>query len=211
MDIPIKIKDKHHGKKGAHEGEEAKSGAPATGSPTPPGVIAQGFQAPETGQKEPEKPGGGVPDKDARILELEEQVLRLSAEFENFRKRQERKYEEWSKYAAEGVICQFLPVLDNIRLTVENAEKDADSGHIKKGLEMITSQLQDTMKKLGVEEIDSLGKEFDPAMHHALAAEETSSIPDGQIVTEFQKGFIFNGKVIRPSMVKVARQPGITT
>jgi len=145
--------------------------------------------------------------KDKRIAELEEQVRRISAEFQNFTIRQDKKLEDIRKYAAENVIAEFFPVLDSIERANDAADKSGDPQTIKKGLEMIGNQLKGTLERLGVEEIKSMSGTFDPSLHHAIHVVETNEHPDETVLGEFQKGYKYKDRILRPSMVSVSRLP----
>lgn len=155
-------------------------------------------------EKSPEKAGS----KDERIRDLEEQVRRLSAEFENFRRRQERKVEEIRNYAADGVIAEFLPVLDSIEQAVLSVGETDRETPLGKGLAMIGKQLQQTLTKLGVEEVPTVGVPFDTAMHQAISVEETGEHPDETVLEQYRKGYKYKDRALRPAMVKVSRLPG---
>ncbi|MFP4496624.1 MAG: nucleotide exchange factor GrpE [Vulcanimicrobiota bacterium] len=144
--------------------------------------------------------------KDETIAELQEQVKRLSAEFINFRKRQEKQYQESVRNAKENILKEFLPVLDSINqaCTLFDLEKDEDP-HTR-GIKMIKKQLENTLEKLGVEPIEACGKPFDPEFHHAMLMEENNEHPDETVLDEFSKGYKFHDRVLRPTMVKVSRQ-----
>lgn len=146
--------------------------------------------------------------REERIAELEEQVRRLSAEFANFRIRQDKKLDEIRKYASENVIAEFLPTLDSIEKAIEAAEKADNPDSIKKGMEMISNQLKQTLERLGVEEIHAHMETFDPAMHQAIHVVETDAHPDETVIGEFQKGYRYKDRVLRPAMVQVSRLPG---
>jgi len=148
-----------------------------------------------------------VKEKDDKIKELSEQVRRLSAEFENFRRRQEKEVEKIREYAAENVISEFFPFLDSLEKAQEAAEKSPDIETMKKGLEMIERQLKQTLERLGVHEIKAKGEEFDPALHQAIHVEETEDHPDETVLTEFQKGYKYKDRTLRPSIVGVSRLP----
>lgn len=193
-EIPVKIKNrKDENQKSETQNEEAEDAK-----------NSKGVEEVEVPEKEAEKPR----TKDEQITQLQEQIKRISAEFENFRRRQEKRYQETAKYAAEDVILQFFPVMDSITHAISNARESADLASLLKGLEMIKKQLADTMEKIGVEPIEAVGKTFDPAFHHAVMTEETDEYPDDTVIEELQKGYKYRDRVIRPAMVKVARNPG---
>jgi molecular chaperone GrpE len=133
-----------------------------------------------------------------------DRLLRLQAEFYNFRKRSEKDRSEFVQYAGMEIVRELLPVLDNFELALktECASKD-----YAKGVEMIYQRMADSMKKLGLEPIEAEGKSFDPHVHQAVERVPTEDSPEDTILAEFQKGYRFKGKLLRPSMVKVAVRP----
>jgi molecular chaperone GrpE len=133
--------------------------------------------------------------------ELKELLLRRQAEFDNYRKRTERERSEYLQYAGMELVRDMLPVLDDFdrALKVECGSPD-----YARGIEMIYSRMYETLRKMGLEPIESTGKPFDPHMHQAVERVETKDAPEGTILAEFQRGYMFKGKMLRPSMVKVA-------
>ncbi len=133
--------------------------------------------------------------------DLKELLLRRQAEFDNFRKRTERERSEYLQYAGMELVRDMLPVLDDFDRALKTA---CGSPEYAKGVEMIYSRMYETLKKMGLEPIESVGKPFDPHMHQAVERVETKDAADGTILAEFQRGYFFKGKMLRPSMVKVA-------
>jgi molecular chaperone GrpE len=133
--------------------------------------------------------------------EVKELLLRRQAEFDNFRKRTERERSEYLQYAGMEAVRELLPVLDDF----ERALK-AESGNAEyaKGVEMIYNRMYEALKKLGLEPIETAGAQFDPHLHQAIERVETSDAPDNAVLGEFQRGYHYKGKLLRPSMVKVA-------
>lgn len=142
-------------------------------------------------------------EKDKEIEEYLESLKRLKAEFDNYRKRVDREKEEFKKYAKEEMILQLLDVVDNFEraLAVDVDENE----QLYKGIKMIENQLKDVLKKEGVEPIEAIGKPLDPTCHEAVMQERRDDCEDSEIVEEYQKGYLLNGKVIRHSKVKVAK------
>ncbi len=136
--------------------------------------------------------------------DLQDRVLRLQAEFDNFRKRSERDRADFSQYAGMETIREILPVLDNFDIALKTETQDK---HYAKGIELIHQKMFDSLKKLGLEPIDTAGQPFDPHIHQAIEQVQTGDAPDHHILSEFQRGYRFKGKLLRPSMVKVAVQP----
>ena len=130
-----------------------------------------------------------------------DKYLRLMAEFDNYKKRSAKERENIYTDVRVDTVTKFLPVYDNLERALK--AETADEAY-KKGVEMTFNQLLDVFKKLGVEEIESVGKTFDPNFHNAVMHVEDESLGENEIVEEFQKGFKIGDKVIRFSMVKVA-------
>lgn len=138
--------------------------------------------------------------------ELEEantRILRLQADFINFKRRTEREKAATINYALEGFICDLLPILDNFKIAMES-EGDKDD-RFYNGIDLIYKQLIDTLKDNDVKEIKALGEEFDPNYHHAVIMEESDKYKSGKIIEVLQTGYLLKEKVIRPAMVKVAK------
>jgi molecular chaperone GrpE len=140
----------------------------------------------------------------AEKADLNDRLLRSQAEFQNFRKRVERERVELFEYASTEAVRALLPILDDFErgLKVESADREYASG-----MELIYQRLYDSLKKLGLEPIVSTGQPFDPNIHHAIDMVETEEAPDHTILEEFQRGYNFKGRLLRPAMVKVAVQP----
>ena len=136
--------------------------------------------------------------------ELKELLPRRQAEFENFRKRTEKERFEYSQYAGMEMVRELLPVLDDFERALKTECKSADYA---KGIEMIYGRMLESLKKAGLEPIDTAGSQFDPHLHQAIERVETEDAEDGTVLGEFQRGYNFKGKLLRPSMVKVAVRP----
>jgi len=140
----------------------------------------------------------------AEKTELNERLLRARAEFENARRRNERERMEYLQYAAMDLARDILPILDDFEraLKVETADRD-----YAKGVELIYQRMADTLKKVGLEPIDTAGQMFDPNLHQAVERVPTEEAEDQAILGEFQRGYNFKGKLLRPAMVRVAVKP----
>jgi molecular chaperone GrpE len=139
--------------------------------------------------------------KKEKVEELTSLLQHLQADFENYRKRTEKEKQDYAKYASKQVILDILPVLDNFELSLKHTSNKKE---FVKGIELVYAQLLDILEKKGLKPINALDKKFDPEQHEALIQEESKK-SSGTIIEEFQKGFTLNGKVIRPSKVKVAK------
>ncbi len=133
--------------------------------------------------------------------ELRELLLRRQAEFDNFRKRTERERSEYLQYASMEAVRELLPVLDDFERALKT---DAGNADYAKGVELIYGRMVDALKKLGLEPIATEGQIFDPHLHQAIERVPTSDFPDNTVLGEFQRGYNFKGKLLRPSMVRVA-------
>lgn len=136
--------------------------------------------------------------------ELQDRFLRRQAEFENFRRRVEREKTEFTQYAASEAVNALLPVLDDFERAFK--QECADKEYAR-GMELIYQRLVETLKKLGLEPIDSTGQSFDPYIHQAIERVETDAAEDHTVLEEFQRGYNFKGRLLRPAMVKVAVRP----
>lgn len=136
--------------------------------------------------------------------DLQDRVLRLQAEFDNFRKRSEKDRSEFAQYAGMEMVREILPVLDNFELALK---ADAGAKDYAKGVEMIYDRMSSTLKKMGLEPIDTTGAKFDPHVHQAVEKVQTEDAEDHTVLSDFQRGYKFKGKLLRPSMVKVAVRP----
>ena len=136
--------------------------------------------------------------------ELEDRLLRMRAEFENARRRAERERSEYLQFASMDLVKDLLPVLDDFERAMRVETPDREYA---KGVELIYQRMYETLKKLGLEPIDTQGKRFDPNLHQAVERVPTENAEDQTILGEFQRGYQFKGKLLRPAMVKVAVHP----
>lgn len=148
--------------------------------------------------------------------ELKDKYLRSLAEMDNFRKRVKKEKDEFQKYVMADFFLGLLEVVDNLERAlkarvaadIQNTHSAANNEKsIISGIEMIHKQLVDLLRKNGVEEIDALGRAFDPNIHQALSKEERDGITSPVVLEVYQKGFMYNGKLLRPVLTKVA-MPG---
>jgi molecular chaperone GrpE len=141
--------------------------------------------------------------------ELYDRLLRNQAEFDNARRRAERERSEFVQYAGMEMVREILPVVDDFERALQsgtNLGEGAAKDYIK-GIELIYQRLRDRLTKLGLEPIETAGQLFDPNLHQAVERVETADVPDQTVISEFQRGYLFKGRLLRPSMVKVAVRP----
>ncbi len=167
----------------AEEIKEEKTGAETPGEETPEAKPAE--EKPQTDE----------------LAAMNDKYLRLCAEYDNFRKRSQKEKDALYVDIKANTLKTFLPVYDNLVRALAQATEDEA---YKKGVEMIMNQFRATMEKLGVQEMDCLGKPFDPAFHNAVMHVDDPEKGDNEIVEVFQQGFMIGDKVIRFAMVKVA-------
>lgn len=140
-----------------------------------------------------------------RTKEVEDRYLRLRAEFDNYRRRTRQEVDDIRARAAEGLAAALLPVVDNLERAAAFGGEGHDPKSLAEGVELVLKQLLMELGKVGVEPIEAAGKPFDPNLHEAVAHEESDESPEGTVIEELQKGYVLNDKVLRPSMVKVAK------
>lgn len=143
----------------------------------------------------------------ADLAASQDRLLRLQAEFENYRKRQVRDREECNRRAKESVLGELPGVLDNLERALRHAgAADAAPETLAQGVELVCKQLQEVLGRFGVEPIPALGAVFDPRLHEAMARVETAGDPpDGTVIEEYRRGYLLDGKVLRPALVAVAK------
>lgn len=160
----------------------------------------------------------GVEVLQARVQELEEQLaaaqdqaLRNAAEMQNVRRRAEQDVEKAHKFALEKFAADLLPVVDSLERGLElTPAADEASKAVREGLELTQKLLLDTLKRHQLEQLDPQGEPFNPEHHQAMAMEESDSLEPGSVLKVFQKGYLLNGRLLRPAMVVVSKAPADT-
>jgi molecular chaperone GrpE len=135
---------------------------------------------------------------------LLDRLARAQAEFDNARKRAVKEQQEFREFAAADAIKPLLPVLDSFERALQVR---SEPGDFRSGVELIYKQLQDALAKIGVRAIPAKGEPFDPHVHEAIEMVETSDAPDHEVLEELQRGYKFKDRLLRPAMVKVAKNP----
>jgi len=141
------------------------------------------------------------------LAETKNRLLRALADFDNYKKRSAIDREQFVQFANESLISEIFPIIDGFARAMEAAGKIKAGEEMIKGLALIKRQLEDVLKKHGVEEIEALGKPYDANLHEAILQREREG-PEGIIIEEMQKGYTLHGRVIRPSMVIVSLPAG---
>jgi molecular chaperone GrpE len=146
-------------------------------------------------------------ERTAEVESLNDRLLRLHAEFENYKKRVTRERSEFVRFASEGLILELLPVVDSLEHAAATARIGGDAPGVAEGVDIILRLFQTTLDKAGVKQIEALGHEFDPNFHQAVAQVESSDGRDNIAVEEVRKGYLLEGRLLRPAMVKVSKTP----
>jgi molecular chaperone GrpE len=133
---------------------------------------------------------------------LLDRLARMQAEFDNARKRAAREQQDYRDYALADAIKTLIPVLDSFDRALQSSPEKSDF-HV--GVELIHKQLQDALAKIGVQPVSAKGQQFDPRFHEAIEMVETEDVPDQQVIEELQPGYKLKNRLLRPAMVKVAR------
>ncbi len=145
-------------------------------------------------------------EKKKKADEYLNQVLRLQADFDNYRKRVEKEKTEFIKFSNEKIIIKILSLFDDLERAKKAVEDSSDMETLILGIGLIHKNFMSFLKQEGVKEIKSLAEMLDPNKHHVVLQVDSDEYENNQIIEELQKGYTFNGKVIRPAMVKVARK-----
>jgi molecular chaperone GrpE len=138
-----------------------------------------------------------------------EKLLRTTADFENFKKRAAREKQEAIKFANESLVQKLVSVLDNFDMAMAAAQNEQSEAaqSLHTGVNMIYQQLKNVLVEAGLEEVNALGKVFDPNLHEAVSQQETSEVPEGQVVQQLRKGYKLRDRLLRPASVVVAKSP----
>jgi molecular chaperone GrpE len=152
--------------------------------------------------------GGGAGDAPAlqqEVAALQDRLLRLQADFENFRKRTLREREEAYLYGHQNLVKELLPTVDNLERAIEHARGEgADLEGLLQGVELVLRELQSVLARSGVAQIEAEGKPFDPALHEAMGAQPTADVPPNTVTQVFQKGYRLRERMLRPARVMIS-------
>lgn len=188
-------------------GESGTSDADRVNETSAEGQAAEG---------DAEDPAAGTVshEQEAALAEIEElrrqleeshqRLLRVQADYDNFRRRTRQEKEEMAKYASMQLIVQLLPVLDNFDRALAASRQSEDVEALAKGVEMVYRQLFQVLEQEGLKPIEAVGQPFNPEFHEAVMREESGEHEEDTVIEELQKGYMLKDKVIRPSMVKVS-------
>ncbi len=171
-------------------------------------AVGQDF---EEEQGELEELRGELEKAQAQAAEYLEQLQRSRAEFANYKKRNEREREDFIKLANAALITKLLPVVDDCARALQTVPDSLRGLTWVEGIFLIERRLRTLLEQEGLTEIEAVGKKFNPELHHAAVREENTEYEDGEVISELQKGYMLNDRVLRPSMVRVAAKPDETS
>lgn len=174
------------------------------------GTAEMPGEQPETGMAEVVAEGvdsGREAELEKKVSSLEERLLRRQADFENYKRRQDREQDELRRAAAARAVAGLLPALDNLDRAIEAVSQEVSEDH-RKGLLLVQAQILEALGKLGLEEIDAMGKTFDPALHEAVAMAHVADVPPMTVTAVLGKGYLMGGKLLRAARVQVNEGAG---
>ncbi len=140
-----------------------------------------------------------------QYLDNKDKMLRMAAEFENYKKRMDREREVHLRYAEEHILKELLPGIDNLERAMEQGREATKIDSLLDGIELTRKGLLETLEKFGVTPVESEGKPFDPNLHEAIATEESDDMPDNLVLKEFVKGYVYKDRLLRAAKVVVAK------
>lgn len=143
----------------------------------------------------------------AEVTRLRDQLMRTAADFDNFRKRSRRENTDAERRAREDMLRDLLPVFDNLERATAHVGQATDVKSLAEGITMVMRGFIDTLSKIGVERVEAVGKAFDPAVHEAIQQLETADLDPGTVAVEIQAGYKMGERLVRPSLVVVAKRP----
>lgn len=155
---------------------------------------------PDAGHQKPEP----HPEETHKADEAKDQLLRIKADFENTKKRLEKDKFEAIRFANERLLGEILHVVDNFDRAMTSLSEGHDPEKVKQGLKLAQDELHKVLEMHGVQIIPSVGREFDPKIHEAVAVVESDEAKEGVVIDEVQKGYTLNGRLLRPSKVRIA-------
>ena len=146
-------------------------------------------------------------EKEEIVKSLQDKMLYMQADFENFKKIKNKEKQDVLKFGNEVLIKDLLPVVDNLERALEHASKTDDFKSIHDGVKIVLNEFLKVLEKAGVQPVEALGQKFDPNFHEAFFQEERKDVEPEIIVSEHLKGYVLNGRLIRPSLVSISKHP----
>jgi molecular chaperone GrpE len=197
--IPVEVVEADAEETTAAQPEAGESNPESPSPQQPPEGESGGAEAPPAPTLEEQ-----LAETRTELQETHDRYLRLYAEFDNFKKRSARDFQEFRKFANEYLVRDLLPVIDNLERALSSAnERNQES--IIQGVEMTLQEIRKVLEKFHCKPISSIGQPFDPALHEAVSQEESAEHGDNIVIREFQKGYLLHDRLIRPAMVVVSK------
>jgi molecular chaperone GrpE len=180
-------------------------------APEAPSAEKEEGQKKEDSEAEPVQVEVSPEEKIEELLkeneELKDKFVRLMADFDNFKKRASKEKSEVIQFGNEGLLKDILPIIDNIERLLTYSHQEASWKSFQEGIELLLAEISKTLATYGVEPIEAMGKPFDPNLHQAMQRSETEEVAANTIVEVYQKGYVYRGRLLRPSLVVVAVSP----
>jgi molecular chaperone GrpE len=174
-------------------------------------VSEKESETPENEVKEEESAEDKIKELEEQILSLKDQLLRKHADFENFKKRINKEKEDSIRYANQMIMLDIVEIIDDFERAIKSSEESKDFDAFHKGIELIENQLVSMLeKKWALKRFESLGEVFNPERHQAIAMEESSECDEPVVAEDYQKGYLFHERVLRPAKVKVNKPAKIS-
>lgn len=146
-------------------------------------------------------------EKEESFKELNNRYLYLQADFENFKKIKAKEKQDLLKFGNEVLIKELIPVIDNLERAIDHANKTEGGKGIIEGIQITLNEFLKVLERSGIEGVEAVGKKFDPNLHEALFQEEREDVEPDIVISELQKGYVLNGRLLRPARVSVSKQP----
>ena len=144
-------------------------------------------------------------EKNEELHALNDKYLRLAAEFDNYKRRVQRDQQDTIRFANEKLFKDLLPTLDNLERALQSGHEQTQVEGLLEGVELTYKHFLDTLQKMGIKQVTSVGEGFDPAQHQAVGQVESTTVPENVVVDEYQKGYFLHDRILRPAMVTVAK------
>lgn len=151
------------------------------------------------------EPNNQLLEKDEELHALNDKYLRLAAEFDNYKRRVQRDQQDTVRFANEKLFKNLLPTVDNLERALQVGREQGRIEGLLEGVDLTHKHFLDTLEKMGINQVSSVGEVFDPAKHQAVGQVESTTIPDNVVVDEYQKGYFLHDRILRPAMVTVAK------
>lgn len=185
------------------ESENSASEAPPPAAPasSPPGEPLD----------EPESAPDPLEAARAELVKVRESLLRTAADFDNFRKRTRKEIQDAEHRSREELLRELLPLFDNLERAEQHAQKATDVHAVAEGVRMVLKMFHDTLGRIDVQRVESIGLPFDPSVQEAIQQVESADVPPGAVIAEVQAGYRWGARLVRPAMVVVAKAPAATS